>query len=116
MSGTGEALRDDDVLGPFQMMWDAWNEADELIKEKPLEHFRKAAEIQFQELTEHWDRHDRERASREAADLVSVAFNVLRWMNYSCEDIARIAQDRAEHRMKGQALGILQKYEDTYGI
>lgn len=75
-------------------------EADDEIGRKPLSHFRRATEIQLDELQEHLDAGDREAAAREVVDA----------------EINVIARDRAEHRMKGQASQILAKYEGQYGI
>lgn len=103
-------------LGPFQGMWEAWAEASEEINRKPLSHFRRAAEIQFDELEEHLSVGDREAAAREVADIISIAINTMRWLGYTPEEIAEVAQNRAEHRMKGKAPAILAKYMDRYGI
>ncbi|MER5214936.1 hypothetical protein ABT063_31405 [Streptomyces sp. NPDC002838] len=106
----------DEELGPFQDIWDAWEEAHEEITRKPLSHFRKATEIQFDEMEEHLAMKDRDAAGREAADIISIALNTLRWLGYTPSQVAEIARSRAENRMKGQALAILDKYEGRYGI
>lgn len=106
----------DDQLGPFQPMWDAWEEAGEEIVRKPLSHFRRAVDIQFDELDEHLDRDDRDAASREAVDVISIALNLMRRLGLQPDEISEIARSRAEHRMKGQALAILDKYQRDYGI
>ncbi len=105
-----------DHLGPFQSMWDAWDEADDEIARKPLSHFRRAVDIQFDELEEHLARGDEQAAAREAADVMSIALNLMRRLGHRPEEIAEIVRSRAEHRMKGQALAILDKYERVYGI
>jgi len=73
-SSTGPA---DSELGPFQEIWNAWNEVDQEIKKKPIEHFRRAIDIQFDELEEHLRNNDRTRARREAMDVISIALNVI---------------------------------------
>ncbi|MFF7143545.1 hypothetical protein ACFZB5_20230 [Streptomyces nodosus] len=105
-----------DELGPFQGMWEAWDEAHDEITRKPLSHFRRAADIQFDELEGHLAVGDREAAAREVADIISIAINTMRWLGHTPEEIAEIARSRAEHRMKGQAPVILDKYMDQYGI
>lgn len=105
-----------DELGPFQGMWEAWNEAHDEITRKPLSHFRRAADIQFDELEGHLGVGDREAAAREVADIISVALNTMRWLGHTPEEVAEIARSRAEHRMNGQASAILDKYKDQYGI
>jgi len=101
----------DRVLGPFQGFWDAWNHSDETIKSKRLEHFSRAAEIQYEEMAEHLQRANRHAAAREAVDVISIALNTLRWMNFEPAEIAKIAQDRARDRMYGQTHEILEKYD-----
>lgn len=103
-------------LGPFQEIWDAWEEVRPEIAEKPLSHFRRAIEIQFEELDGHLANDDRDAAAREIIDMVSIALNTLRWLDYQPEEIAEIARMRARRRMEGQAQSILDKYEDWYGI
>jgi hypothetical protein len=103
-------------LGPFQGMWEAWEEASEEILDKPIEHFRRATDIQFDELEEHLKNENPEAAAREAIDIISIALNLLRNLGHTPADISRIAQSRATRRMKGQALEILDKYQRVYGI
>lgn len=105
-----------DVLGPFQDFWDAWSEVDEEIKGKKLPHFSRAVQIQYDEMQEHLDRDDLAAAAREAADVISIALNTMRWLGLQPGDIAKIAQARAEDRMRGQTHAILDKYESHYGI
>ncbi|MGW2058503.1 hypothetical protein ACWCOZ_32115 [Streptomyces sp. NPDC001840] len=106
----------DDTLGPFQGMWDAWEEVHEEIGRKPLSHFERATQIQFEELAAHLAVGDRDAAAREMADVVSIALNALRKLGFSAQEIAEIARDRADRRMKGQAEAILNKYEVVHGI
>jgi hypothetical protein len=103
-------------LGPFQEIWEAWSEADLEIGRKPMSHFRRATEIQFDELDGHLAVGDRGAAAREAVDVISIALNVLRRLGYTPEEIEELAHARAESRMRGQALAILEKYETSYGI
>lgn len=103
-------------LGPFQDMWDAWEEAREELLRKPLQHFRQATDIQFDELAAHLAAADREAAAREATDIISVALNVMRWLGLTPAEIGEIARSRATQRMKGQALQILEKYQQIYHI
>lgn len=105
-----------ETLGPFQGIWDAWIEAENEIAQKPLSHFERATQIQFEELKEHLSRGDREAAARELIDVVSIALNNLRNLGFTPQEIAEVARDRADHRMRGQADAILKKYQDTYGI
>ncbi|MFD4725796.1 hypothetical protein ACFWNW_12035 [Streptomyces seoulensis] len=104
-----------DELGPFQGMWEAWDEAHDEITRKPLSHFRRTADIQFDEIERHLAMGDGEGAAREVADIISVALNVMRWLGHTPEEIAEIVRSRAELRMKGQTLAILDKYMDRYG-
>jgi hypothetical protein len=53
---------------------------------------------------------------REVVDIISVALNLMRKLGCTPEEIADVVQLRAERRMKGQALEILKKYHDLYGI
>jgi hypothetical protein len=105
-----------DELGPFQEMWEAWNDAREAIVLKPISHFRRAVELQFDELEEHRNAGNRDAAIREATDIVSIALNLMRRLGCEPTEIAEVAKARAEKRMKGQALAILEKYERLYGI
>jgi hypothetical protein len=105
-----------DQLGPFQAIWEAWDDAHDEIVLKPLSHFRRAVEIQFDELDEHLRVGDRDAASREVMDIISVALNLMRRLGYRSEEVSDIARSRAERRMKGQVLGILEKYQQIYGI
>ena len=103
-------------LGPFQEIWDAWDEAGAELAGKPLTHFRRATEIQFDEIDRHLAEDNADAAAREAVDLISVALNTLRRLGYQPDQIAEIARMRARQRMKGQAQEILAKYERQYGI
>jgi hypothetical protein len=109
------------ALGPFQAFWDVWSAADAEIKNKKLEHFSRAAEIQFVELGEHLERQDRDKAAnryaaaKEATDVISIALNTLRWLKFEPAEIAQIARDRAQDRMLGRAHEILEKYEKQHG-
>lgn len=103
-------------LGPFQDIWDAWAEAKDAIAAKPISHFRRAVELQFDELEQHLRAGERERAAREIADIISIALNLLRKLDYQPDEIAAIARSRAEQRMKGQAMEILEKYHRLHGI
>jgi hypothetical protein len=106
----------DGELGPFQAIWDAWDEAHDEVVRKPLPHFRRAIEIQFEELEAHLRADNHGAASREAIDIISIALNLLRWLGHQPNEIGDIARSRAEQRMKGQALAILEKYQRVYGI
>ena len=103
-------------LGPFQEIWEAWEEAREEIAGKPLSHFRRAADIQFDELECHLAHGNLDAAAREAVDLISVALNTLRWLDFRPDEIAETARMRARYRMSGQAQAILAKYQQQYGI
>jgi hypothetical protein len=105
-----------DQLGPFQDIWDAWDEAHDEITAKPLEHFETAVEHQFKELRAHLAARDRGAAANEAMDVISIGLNVLRWLEYQPEEISGVARSRAEHRMSGQTMAILEKYERLYGV
>lgn len=105
-----------DQLGPFQGMWDAWIEVQEEIGRKPISHFERAAQIQFDELKAHLAAGNRDAAAREMADVISIALNALRKLGFTPEEISEIARDRAERRMKGQAQAILDKYETVHHI
>lgn len=103
-------------LGPFQDMWDAWEESRGELLAKPLAHFRKATDVQFDELAEHLAVADRDAAGREATDVISIALNLLRWLGYTPAEIGEIARARAANRMKGRTLEILEKYQRLYDI
>jgi hypothetical protein len=105
-----------DELGAFQDIWDAWDEARDEIMGKPLSHFRRAVEVQFSELESHLAADNREAAAREAIDVISIALNLLRWLEYTPKEIGDIARSRADLRMRGQAHSILEKYKRLYGI
>lgn len=104
------------ALGPFQDFWNVWNEADAKIKGKDFEHFSTAVGIQFMEMEGHLKRGERMAAAREATDVISIALNTLRWMDFEPAEIAKIARDRAWDRMHGQTHVILEGYEKQYGI
>lgn len=106
----------EEELGPFQDIWDAWQEAHDEVTRKPLSHFRRATDIQFDELEAHLAAGDRGAAAREVVDIISIALNAMRWLGHTPAEVGEIARSRAEHRMKGQALEILAKYQDRYGI
>ncbi|MCX4856623.1 hypothetical protein [Streptomyces canus] len=105
-----------DELGPFQGVWDAWIEVQEQIEHKPISHFERAVQIQFDELRDHLAAGDREAAAREMVDVMSIALNTLRKLGFSPKEIAEIARDRAANRMAGQAQKILGKYETVHQI
>jgi hypothetical protein len=103
-------------LGPFQEIWAAWEEVRPEISAKPLSHFRRAVDIQFDEIEGHLAEGNREAAVREAIDIISIALNTMRWLSCEPEEIAEIAKMRARHRMQGQVRAILAKYQQQYGI
>ncbi|CAL9522600.1 hypothetical protein SUDANB21_03880 [Streptomyces sp. enrichment culture] len=103
-------------LGPFQDIWDAWIEVEHAISRKPLSHFERATQIQFEELREHLAHGDREAAARELIDVVSIALNHLRNLGFTPDEIAELGKNRAHQRMQGQAKAILEKYQTKYGI
>lgn len=103
-------------LGPFQDMWDAWEESRDELLAKPLSHYQQATVIQFKELDQHLKDDNYEAAGREAADVISIALNMLRWLGYSPKQISEIARSRAAVRMRGQTTEILEKYQRLYGI
>lgn len=105
-----------DELGPFQGVWDAWVEAQDEIRRKPISHFEQAVQIQFDELRDHLAAGDRDAAAREMVDVVSIALNTLRKLGFSPKEIAEIARGRAENRMAGQAHEILDKYKTVHQI
>jgi hypothetical protein len=106
----------DAPLGPFQGIWEAWEGVKSEIAGKPLYHFRRAIEIQFDELEAHLAEGNRDAAAREVIDMVSIALNTMRWLSFEPAEIAEIARMRAIRRMKGQAQAILDKYQRQYGI
>ncbi|MDX3385378.1 hypothetical protein PV682_28475 [Streptomyces niveiscabiei] len=85
-------------LGPLQDIWNAWLEVENEMERKPISHFERAAQIQFDELRGHLEAGDDQAAAREMADVIS------------------IARDRAETGMSGQARQILAKYEQIHHI
>ncbi|MFM9612769.1 hypothetical protein ACSCBZ_42655 [Streptomyces niveiscabiei] len=103
-------------LGPFQDIWNAWLEVENEMERKPISHFERAAQIQFDELRGHLEAGDDQAAAREMVDVISIALNALRKLGYSPAEIAEIARDRAETRMSGQARQILAKYEQIHHI
>lgn len=103
-------------LGPFQGIWQAWDEAHDAVVGKPLEHFQIATEHQFKEIDSHLNAEDRKAAAREAIDIVSIALNFLRKLGYDPAEVAELARDRADQRMRGQVHEILEKYHQLYGI
>jgi hypothetical protein len=116
MNADTDAENVDEPLGPFQAIWSAWNESDEAIKQKPLHHFQRAIEIQFEELEAHIAAGDREAAAREATDVISISLNMLRWLGYEPAEVSDIVRSRAELRMRDQTDKILGKYARLYGI
>jgi len=103
-------------LGPFQDIWEAWNEAEDEIRHKPISHFREAVRLQFVELELHRSEGKHDKAAREAIDIISIALNLLRRLNYQPGQVAELARARAHDRMRGKALDILRKYQDLYDI
>jgi hypothetical protein len=97
-------------------MWQAWDEVHDDLMGKPLSHFRRSMEIQFDEMQDHIDAGDREAAAREAADIIGIGLNCLRWLGYSPAEIADLAQARTENRMQGRTPEILDKYQRLHGI
>lgn len=105
-----------DHLGPAQSIWDAWDQAQAEIKAKPLSHFEFAVRKQFEEIETHLKDGNRQKAANEAVDIISIALNVLRWLDYEPEEVERTIRSRAENRMRGQALAILDSYQRRYGV
>jgi len=106
----------DEQLGPFQELWNAWDEAQSDLSGKPISHFRRVVEIQFDEIGRHLAVNENDAAVREVVDIISVALNLMRRLGCTPEEVADVVRSRAERRMKGQALEILKKYHDVYGI
>lgn len=105
-----------DQLGPFQDIWTAWDASNDAILNKPISHFREATLHQFKELEQHSKDDLRQKAAYEAIDIISIALNLLRSLEYTPAEIADLARSRARRRMSGQTEAILQKYKDLYGI
>ncbi|UOX92448.1 hypothetical protein MUY14_18160 [Amycolatopsis sp. FBCC-B4732] len=103
-------------LGPFQAMWRAWDAVDEELKAKPLGHFERSIEIQFEEMREHLAAGDRDAAVREAVDVVSIGLNCLRWMGLDPTEVAEAVRSRTDTRMQGKTHEILDKYQRLHGI
>lgn len=61
-------------------MWQAQNDAHDDLIRKPLSHFERCIEIQFEEMRQHLAQGNKEAAAREAADIVSIGLNYLRWL------------------------------------
>lgn len=108
----------DGPLGPLQAAYDAWTEVEEQVRsEKPLSHFLRVMEIQFEEITEHLAAGRRDKAINEAVDILSVTLNLLRWLGCSrAEDIAEAITARAQNRYAGRVQEILDKYQTMYGV
>jgi hypothetical protein len=105
-----------DELGPFQDIWNAWNESDGEIRGKPIEHFDRVIDIQFDELNDHLAAGRREKAANEAIDIISIALNLLRRLGHDPEEIAVLARSRAKNRMSGQTREILDKLQRQHGV
>ncbi|SDZ08716.1 hypothetical protein SAMN05421504_109130 [Amycolatopsis xylanica] len=105
-----------ETLGPFQPLWTAWNEADSEVKAKPIRHFKVATDVQFSELETHLGDHNDKAAANEVIDVISIALNLMRKLGYTPDEVAEIARDRAEQRMRGQAISILDKYQRLYSV
>jgi hypothetical protein len=105
-----------DQLGPFQDIWEAWDEARDELSRKPISHFRQAVELQFDELEQHRRAGKHDKAAREAIDIISIALNLLRMLGYQPDEVADLARARARDRMSGKALDILRKYRELYDI
>jgi hypothetical protein len=103
-------------LGPFEAMWLAWNDVHDDLKAKPLSHFERSVEIQFEEMREHLAAGDRDAAVREAVDIVSIGLNCLRWMGLDPAEVAEAVRSRTDTRMQGQTREILDKYQRLHGI
>ncbi|MBL7498889.1 hypothetical protein I6A84_41000 [Frankia sp. CNm7] len=103
-------------LGPFQPLWDAWEESHREITEKPLSHFRRVLEIQFDEMEAHLASDNRKGAEYEVIDLISVALNLMRWLGNDPASIGELARSRAENRMRNRTAAILDKYQSRYGV
>lgn len=97
-------------------MWQAWDEVHDDLMAKPLSHFQRSVEIQFEEMQEHLAAGDKEAAAREAVDIVGIGLNCLRWLGYKPDEVAEIARNRTENRMRGRTQEILEKYQKQHGI
>jgi hypothetical protein len=98
-------------LGAFQDIWDAWDESDDEIKAKPLQHFEVAVREQFTELRQHLVDREPGRAANEAVDIISIALNLLRNLGHDPDAVAALVTARAHNRMRGQTRAILDKYD-----
>jgi hypothetical protein len=103
-------MTDPRPLGPFQDFWEAWNDSHKMMLRKDIAHFRAAFEVQFEELENHAVASDIDAAANEAADVISIGLNLMRWLGYSPQEVAEIARNRAKNRMSGQTAEILDKY------
>src|SRR5688572_22034695 len=93
-----------DQLGPFQKLWEAWDEADVEIRNQPLEHFELVIGHQLVEFKHHRDNGNHTAAAQEVVDIISAALNLMRWMELKPGEIADLAMSRAERRMRGKTL------------
>lgn len=104
------ALAAHSKLGPFQDLWDAWDEAHDEMLRKELDHFQFAIEYQFEELRAHLKTEDAQAAAYEVVDMMSIVLNLMRRLGYTPDEIADVVRARANGRMKGQTREILEKY------
>jgi len=95
------------VLGPFQDIWDAWDEVHNRLMVQPETHFTSTILTQLEEA----EAEPRDTRAKEVIDIISVSLNWLRWLGYGPEMVAQAVQDRAAKRYVGQGEAIFEKYK-----
>jgi hypothetical protein len=81
-------------LGPFQGLWQAWDETPDVKLEKDIGHLRHALEVQVDELEAQLYAGNSHAAAAEALGCVSAVLNLLCRMGYTPHQIAEIARHR----------------------
>lgn len=103
-------------FGIFAEQQRAWDEVHEQVMAKDWVHFYAGIMLQLGEWAEHHAAGNRDKEIAEIIDIISYAYNALRWYGLSPTEVVAAAHQRFEGRYKGQTQAILDKYENLWGV
>jgi hypothetical protein len=103
-------MREHEVLGPLQTMWDVWSEVQDLNMQFDTTHYWDLITDQIIEITTHLREGHPEKAKNEMVDIISIAMNWLRRMGVSTpQELADCIEARVKERYVGKVREIVER-------
>lgn len=83
-------------LGAFQDLWDAWDEAHDVMMTKDFDHFENAYNKQIEEIKDHLEKGLERKALNEVVDIISITLNLMRNRGLAPPDVVKLVHDRVD--------------------